>query len=320
MINIALICDDAYVLPTMVVIQSIATSFESNEKMVDIHVCSPSLQTINIEKLKSLEKERLKINVHIIGDAIFKNFPIASKTHVSKAALIKFELPNLFSDIDYMLYLDSDIIVKKDFFKIFDIDIKDYYLAASFELWKYLERLRFRPSELKQNPFYFNSGVMFFNLKKMREDSISKKLWDYKLNHSKTKLMDQESFNAVCKSKVRPLSIKWNFNPFFFTHNYLPLINKIYSENYENVDELIEDVKIIHYVGKADKPWIYKKAQLRCFWDDNYKEINIGTQLSLKDYSSKKESLIGRMVRIKSTYGIIGLLNFIKYRIIGRTK
>ena len=47
-------------------------------------------------------------------------------------------------------------------------------------------------------PFYFNSGVMLLNLKKMRQNHISEELWDAKLkshnidSHGKGGLMDQD--------------------------------------------------------------------------------------------------------------------------------
>lgn len=318
--HIALICDDAYVLPTAVTIQSIKACAEKvHDCKLCIHVCTPGLTNHNESVLTSLASSFVEVQVICIDFNKFENkiARIKQQTHVSIAALIKFELPNLFQNIDQILYLDSDIVVKGDFLKIFSVDLTDFYLAAVFEFWKYLNDLRFTPSNMKKNVFFFNSGVMFFNLKKMRHDSIVAQLWDYKLNHSKTKLMDQECFNAVCGKSVRPLSIKWNFNPVFKDVFYLSSINKVYAEKYVTVDELVEDSCIIHYVGKGDKPWIYKKAKLRYLWDSHYEAVFRGQSLELQDYTPPKKNFFRRFLEIKQCFGITGFLNFLIYKIKG---
>ena len=214
--DIAFICDDNYCLPTAVCIQSIVDNYLSRD-ILNIHVCTFGLNQQNNKRINCLGSENVKVIINVFNEKCLESQlkTILQKSHVTPTALIKFELPNYFSDLDTILYMDSDIVVKSDFLELLQLKIDNYYLAASSEFFEYLRMiqnsLRRKPSDL----FYFNSGVMLLNLRKMREDHISDMLWDYKLNKTKTKLMDQESLNAICSSNTLHLPIKWNFNPIF---------------------------------------------------------------------------------------------------------
>lgn len=320
--HIVLISDDNYVLPTAVCIQSIIDNALDNTENFVIHVCTMGLTKENTKKLLALSKSACEIRIDVFDkekDALdLKIGKITQKTHVSPSALIKFELANHFFTIDKLLYLDSDIIIKAPINKLFTIDIENYYLAASMEMWKYVQNLWYTPNNKLE--FYFNSGVMLLNLKEMRLNKVSDLLWDYKINHAKSKLMDQESFNEVCKNAVKPISIKWNFNPLFNKPHYLKIINKAFEENYNSLNELLKDVKIIHYVGKTDKPWIYRTAQMREFWQCYYEKIEWLEELNLiEETYTQKKSFIKKIITTFRDKGVIKTFNYIKYWIYVKT-
>lgn len=314
--NIVLICDDNYVIPTLVCLKSIIKNLNCIEDCI-IHVCTFELSSKNVKKIESMSEETVKvvvdkIPVDVIAD---KTRLISQKSHVTPAALIKFELPRIFYNIDSILYLDSDIIVKKSLDGLLSTDLSGFYLAASFEFWKYLDNKMHKWG--KKPAFFFNSGVMLLNLQKMREDHITEKLWDYKINRTKTTLMDQESFNVVCQKAVKPLSIIWNFNPVFNNPKYLNDINLIYNSEYRNIQILLEEVHIIHYVGTDDKPWIYKTARMKKYWDNFFEAIPFKNPIEYKIKSNIKQpdSFIHAILEKRKKVGISGLLSYIFYKI-----
>src|SRR3954463_494532 len=82
-------------------------------------------------------------------------------------------LPALLSDLDKVLYLDSDVIALGSVEPLFEVDISDSYLAAvtnpMHELWTdWPERIG-----LPDEPSYFNSGVMLMNLDLLRKDGCA---------------------------------------------------------------------------------------------------------------------------------------------------
>lgn len=315
--HIGLICDDAYVLPTIVCIKSIIDNWKSTNPVI-FHVCTFGISEPNTDLFKQLNSKDFKIDIHSFNTNEFKNKlnKVLQKTHVSPAALIKFELANYFNELDELLYLDSDIISKGDISQLFEINIKNHYIAASFDYWVHEINLSYHPIKIKREPFYFNSGVMLLNLKKIREDCVSNMLWEYKMNHTKSKLMDQECFNAVCGHKTLPISIKWNFNPEFYSSHRVAEINKVYNESYSNLDALFCDVRLIHFVGKKDKPWIYEGAKLGNYWFKYYSKLRFAKKITLEKYMPEKKSKYTVLKDKIKTQGILGVNYYIIRRLL----
>lgn len=319
--DIVLICDDNYCMPTAVCIQSIIDNISRDFTQLTIHVCSFGLSGENVSKLQSLSTERIIVFVDVFNEAQYKEKinSISQKSHVTPSALIKFELANYFKQIDTLLYLDSDIVAKADLSELLKLDIGESYLAASYEFWRHLIRINYTLKRTVSHEFFFNSGVMLLNLKKMREDDVPEKLWFYKLNRAKTTLMDQESLNAVCSSMAFHLPVKWNFNPYFLKQRFIPELNKVYGTDYKTIEQMEDDAYIIHYVGAADKPWKYESAQLRKYWDNAYMNAGYNKQLDLKIAEipelSRFESI---KIKIK-TYGLAGFVCFIINKILKKS-
>lgn len=314
--DIVLICDDNYFMPTTVCIKSIIENTKSIGDL-SIIVCSFGLSKENISFLESLGDKRIKVSAKIINEECYAERirMISQKTHVTPAALIKFELPSIFSELDRILYVDSDIVIKDNIQELLGTNIDNSYLAASYEFWDHIERISYSLNKKVSESFYFNSGVMLLNLKKMREDNVPELLWDYKLNRSKTPRMDQESFNAICSKTAAHLSIKWNFNPAFRYRSYLNEINKVYHTNYSTIEQLEEDICVIHYVGTNDKPWLYETARMRSFWDDIFKVIYPSSKLKFKEPVLIKSGYLDSIIEKIKEHGFYGLFCNVIYKI-----
>ena len=237
--DIAFICDDNYCMPTAVCIQSIIDNYALHD-LLTIHVCTFGLNGQNVEKIKSMGSQYVSTVVDVFNASSYEEQlkAISQKSHVTPTALIKFELPDYFQELESVLYMDSDIVVKADISELLQVEMDDYYVCASYEFLDYLNRVRYSLKRGVSEVFYFNSGVMLLNLKKMRDDGITSKLWDYKLNKAKTRLMDQESLNAICSANTKHLPVKWNFNPVFNNQIYIRHINKVYETNYNDTQQL----------------------------------------------------------------------------------
>ena len=313
--DIAFICDDNYCMPTAVCVKSIIDNIVDDVDIITIHVCTFGLTRENVYLLQRLSTNRVKVVVDIFDTAQYKDRinSINQKSHVTPTALIKFEIANYFSYLDSMLYMDSDMIVKRDISELLSLDYNDSYIAASYEFWDHINKISYSLFRSVSKSFYFNSGVMLLNLKKMRDDNISDKLWYYKLNMAKTTLMDQESLNAICAETACHLPIKWNFNPLFKKQSYIKEINRVYCTNYKTLTELEEDVCIIHYVGSTDKPWKYKHANMRHYWDVYYNSLYPNYNLQLIEPSSTKRSSLEAIKDKIHQHGFYGFICNILY-------
>lgn len=97
-------------------------------------------------------------------------------------------------------------------------------------------------------------------------------------------------------------------------------INNTYATHYSSVEEMIGDVSIIHYVGKKDKPWVYKTALMRSYWDFCFEKMGYVGNLNLKDVDEEKRRRLDSLVWIVKNTGVTGLISFVLYSLRNRNK
>lgn len=252
-INIVLITDENYAMPTCVALTSMYIN-KKPESKYSIYLIVDNVRETSIQKIKKLAKDDFQI--HILQENTTGYKDIVQKTeHVSKAALIKFRLPSLLPELDKVLYLDGDIIVQRDLSRIYDTYIEDKYAAVVKDA---APMLCYKPDIAKKLgvdlPFYFNSGVMLLNLKKMREQQMEKRLFDYRINGINF-FQDQDAFNVQFGGNVRLLSV---YDNYIYTINKRIDIDKLRNYYHEPIREnemlRLKRCRIVH-LASPKKPW-----------------------------------------------------------------
>ncbi len=127
----------------------------------------------------------------------------------TETALLKFKLLELLGDLDKVLYLDGDILVRDNLIWLYETDLEDHYVAAVKDLPQVLYERQRIGGEIGGRD-YFNSGVMLLNLEKMRRDGCTSALIEIKRNQADQSLMDQNAFNTLFQGKVKQLSFLYN--------------------------------------------------------------------------------------------------------------
>lgn len=138
------------------------------------------------------------------------------KTPYSYMALMRAALAFQFPDKDKILSLDVDTIVNKDISYLWEIDISNYYFAASHETHRSHNGL-----------IYTNAGVTMFNLDKLRKEGKAYEMI-YVLNRAYFRWVDQDVMNYLCQGRIYDLSSDYNDNDWVERPN---------------------DMKIKHYAG-----------------------------------------------------------------------
>lgn len=147
--------------------------------------------------------------------------------------------------VDRVLYLDADLIVRKNLQALWDELPENCYLAAAT-----------LHSSMKDKAFvdgfggrYFNSGVMVLNLKLWRRDGISAACARFVLEHpEQIRFHDQCVLNHVCRP-WHEVGITWNFNRSVGSRRA-----HIWGLTAGQFEAIGADPAIVHYIG-ADKPW-----------------------------------------------------------------
>ncbi len=272
MIRIALICDKNYILPTMTTVYSIYINRNSNNRYCVYLICSND----DVNEVSNICKIGCDgFSVEAIGVDCAKVMNIAKNDGASYAvatemALFKFFLPDILSGIEKVLYIDSDVIVKKDIFELYKMNVDDVCAIAVKDSGKLYSKRKVVCE--KEN--YFNTGVMLLNLNKLKE--YTEKLVDEKLSQEDHTLMDQDVFNVVIGDDVETIDNRFNLlytNLVRARSKYsMSQLRDFYDYDYKSLKDLYEDAYIVHFASK-DKPWNNTTSPMSRLWYEYYQGL-----------------------------------------------
>jgi lipopolysaccharide biosynthesis glycosyltransferase len=158
------------------------------------------------------------------------------------------------SDLNRVVYLDSDVIVRRSPEELWSMDLGDAPLAAvrdSFLPFVCMD-VPWRQFDIDPSASYFNAGVLVVELDRWRELDIAargiKLLRDLRLRHS-----DQSALNMLFANKWRTLSPKWNLQ----THHLAGERSRAWGfEDRTDLERAIADPVIAHLTeGGFSRPW-----------------------------------------------------------------
>ncbi|MBQ6515632.1 glycosyltransferase family 8 protein, partial [bacterium] len=246
-INICYITDSNYFVPTLTSIMSVAENCKNSE--VNIYVVCSDIKQRYLSILENIKFENCRIFIKKLDNPYLD---LGTKhRHVSKTALLKFLLPEIFSDLDKILYLDGDILVYKDLAELYQTDLHEYYAAAVSDMRAVL---RNKSNVSLRLGNYFNSGVMLLNLKKMREDNLTQKLSELKQNEEFQRFMDQDVLNKGFEENVIFIVPKYNFQYECFSDYKYGQIAQYYGITDEQVKDMYKKPSVLHLTNYR-KPW-----------------------------------------------------------------
>ena len=257
-IELCFICDDGYVMPTAVAIQSLKENGTGGRRC-RVHIVAADLSEESEAVLRGMSDGDVSVTVVRASAQELASLHVPQEGGMcvaTPAALLKFSLGELLPDLDKVLYLDGDILVRKNLAPIFDLDLGEKVLAAAPDTGV-ISFPRPIHAEVKR---YFNSGVMLLNLKKMRAEDYAARLVAAKRGDSERALMDQDVFNRVCDGKALPLPPRANCLLVnlarAFGHGLFAMadFNRRFGTDYRGLAAFGEDALLVHFSSK-DKPW-----------------------------------------------------------------
>ena len=267
MISIVLATDDNFVQHCSVVIASIL----ANNTDVSFYIFTEGLKDENVKILMDLAKENGgELHVCIVDSQIVSQFPMPPymSNHISIATyyrlFVEWLLPK---DVDRVIYMDCDIVVRGSLDPLWRTDMSDMAIGAVYQNNEWaIDNNSFERLGYSKEYGYFNAGVLLINLDYWRKHGVTDELMAFiQNNFDKIHSHDQDVLNAVLHGKVKPLSYTWNCLPSFFEKN------KYTFPSCVNYTEIIAEPIVIHYVFKP-KPW-----QFECrhpFKDDYFKYLD----------------------------------------------
>lgn len=206
------------------------------------------------------DKYKCSINF-IFMEKVFENL-IMTISHITFPTYYRLLIGDLLAkEFDKVIYLDVDLCVCKDLSELFNIDIEGYYIAGVISPSYYFSEVkqckRLNLPDMKQ---YVNAGMLLMNLKKIREDNMTKIFME--LTERNYKSQDQDILNVACYGKILTLPPKYNAQVIKLQEDN-PKLREIYEE--KDIIEAIKNPFIIHYSNK-NKPWNYLGIYLEKYW------------------------------------------------------
>lgn len=268
--NIALITDENYIIPTGTAIASILQS--NTEENLTFYIVTQELSVSSIDLLQSFiapHKNHANLKVITLDKKDIVDFPIRKGDHVSIAAYFRIFLPKLLSnDITKLLYLDGDILCKDSLLDFYNTDINNYSCTVVHDERNNESSIYQRLKYSKENG-YFNSGVMLINLDWWRKNNVMQKCLDYIATEPDACLWhDQDALNHVLNGTVLWTDFRYNYTQGFYFNKKEMFID---SKYYKEIDSARKSPCIIHF-SSAYKPWHIEcnhplKKQYRDFYN-----------------------------------------------------
>jgi lipopolysaccharide biosynthesis glycosyltransferase len=193
--------------------------------------------------------------------------------HISTAAYLRLLLPELLPDeVNRVLYLDSDMLVRHDVSSLWEAPLGDFGVAAVQDLaapWidaqvaasNYKAALpllaaarpipNYKQLGLRPTAMYFNSGLLVMNIDLWRRERFAEQVFRCLEEHREHVLWwDQYALNVVFADRWQQLDPRWNQGSQVFVYPSWE-ISPLQQDLFEKVKH---DPWIIHFCSPA-KPW-----------------------------------------------------------------
>lgn len=183
---------------------SLLSITKNHKKPIHVHILTLDLHDYN-EKYRPINDNHIKFLQEIIQkvnkDSVITKYDLKQyKEELLSSANVEtgytpFTFLRLYADElnlpDKILYLDIDIMAKKDIQELWDINVENYEYAAVKD---YYGKHFF-------NRNYINAGVLLLNMKKIKETKLFQRTRDL-CNKKRLFLPDQTALNKLSTSKL----------------------------------------------------------------------------------------------------------------------
>lgn len=229
----------------------------------EITILFDSLSSLSVYRLEHLSTDHVRVSCRSIH-AYIAGLKVLEYNHLTIASAYRLVIPDVLSQYDKVLYLDSDIVVNEDVAKLYHMDIGSNLLGAVRGYFKrdkddFIYNHITKTLGISEDSF-FNAGILIMNIVGFKEKDVAHRCFKLLTERDDLYFMDQCALNIVCEGSVHYLPGRWN-------HEWLYL----FAANNDRLPTSCEEFErckapaIIHYDG-VEKPWDYPEQFLSDFF------------------------------------------------------
>jgi UDP-glucose:(galactosyl)LPS alpha-1,2-glucosyltransferase len=263
---------------------------ESSHHPIKINLVQKGYSSTDIDNIhKTLKNFHREYKLNTIDFDEYSLFGRYKGLHGSQFSFTKLMLASLLQQEERVIYIDSDLVIKKDLTSLFSENLNGHVLGVSgvSTIQSAFENKFFTSIGMKPEAKYFNSGVMLMDLEKWRQLDITKQCLKFANKYANVfTFADQAILNYV-----------------FYENNFHELDKSYNHALYPNSETIpIEDTdSIFHFVG-SPKPWDFLGEVIH----QNYSlSQHILSKTVFKDYKTYLDFSIHkakRTVRLSRSY------------------
>jgi lipopolysaccharide biosynthesis glycosyltransferase len=222
-IHIVCCSDEQYMPLTATMLMSLVRNHTSHE-LLNVYIINNGVSQATQHNIDNLfSSENIVINwLPVDPKQIPSILEISDQYENISCHYYRLLTPYLLSQkITKVLYLDVDLVILKDISELWKIDFNNHIVAATQDFLESCGNAISNCIELGIDPRakYFNSGVLLIDLKKWREQDISKKVIRCRLSNeeavraSSHYSYDQFGLNIILVNQWHVLAPQWNYSP-----------------------------------------------------------------------------------------------------------
>lgn len=238
---------------------SLVSLFENNRgEALSVHILNDGIGRENIVRLRSLgEKYGQDMSFYDVTRYYKSGL---DPHHLTMAAFSRLYMSSILSeDTDKALYLDCDVMIRKNLRRLWNADLTGIYAAAVSDCVSTSHR---NAIGLGGSSVYFNSGVLLANLGRWRQDRLPERFERFAEKYGgSVPYEDQGILNGVMSEKTKLLPPEYNCYTVMFDFPYDDLLiyrkpSKFYSR--EQVMSALSDPAIVHFTASflSVRPWV----------------------------------------------------------------
>lgn len=260
-IRVCFCVDEIMAMPVGVAIESILRTVDRSRKLV-IHLAQAGLRRDSRTKLEDTVAGRAEVVWHDMMaaagrqlDLVYrrsaKNYPPSIYGRLILGSLLP-------PEVGRVLYLDADILVKRDLGVLWDTDLGEAPMAASPDVVDRERSVQLADAVSVEDRTrygyhagctYFSSGVLLFDLAQLRT-WLASETFEVMDRYPALSFPDQDALNIVAGSRYRHLDRRWNQ----LGSAFLDEAADWTGLSPEDLEALRRDPWIVHF-GGPQKPW-----------------------------------------------------------------
>lgn len=271
-IQLVLAADSKFVMPLAVTVRSVLDNLSAGRRLA-LTILDGGLDPADKDRLsKSWTSSKLTgLEWRTLDRSVLSALKISG--HVNEMAYYRMLVPEALPEsVKRVIYLDCDLLVRRDLSEIWDQDSSGSaclaaqdcaapYLDSATALTSfrscaaYLVARRPVPNAqalgLDGSLPYFNSGVMLIDVDCWRRENVTRRLIEcLRANHQHIRWWDQYALNVVLAGRWKPLDVRWNQG----SHLYRFPNWRCSPFDETTFERLRSDPFIVHFTSVV-KPW-----------------------------------------------------------------